>query len=926
MAYISVITDEKNRLVKSFSLDADGNLLKSAPEHTSNGTIETLNLNPEQLLAYVRGMQQTQCLCLGLPETPGKYPIKSTANAKAGDLTRTKECLGFRPVEQYLLLDFDDSGCSPDEALALLAGIDKQFQTCCLAVIPSSSSYLYTISGEEIIGAGNFHIYVPVNGDPAEYGFSLFDRLILAGHGKPFVTKSGSVIVKSLFDKVVLSPEREIFSAQPVLEPMLVSKRLDHAALQDGHVLDTSKLSPLSREEDLELRSVLIDLRRTAAKESEAARQAYNLTRAKKRAAVSGSNYHIELAAINDAPDAYDSKGRPIVEIKSDELLMDENGQEFYARELLLDPQEGKRLPDPIDPFIRGDAKKGRPGRGIATVLGNMIYSHAHCGVIHPLRWSVPDLVELFSTGAHDEKIFAWRALSSGAQQITSAATEAELSELADIVKTSMQNIRGSGVGKDKKHIAAKLKPAPPPEEAEDDIIVRMNKKYGVADISGKTVILYEHWNEAGEAFETVYSQPQFLDTLTKNEQIKFQGVQGGSLSAYKYWERHEQRNTFDGVVFEPRADILRRPGVVRTLQQGGTYNLFQGYILDPAAATSCNLIIDHIKEVWCSGIEAEYKYVFAWLAHLMQKPQEVSTTALVMQSVPGAGKGIIIDNILVYTFGVHALSTANQDDITGRFNAHMGMNVFLYANEMAYTAQASIKSLLKTMMTDTYRNIEAKNVNKIKARNYTSVIFSSNDSWLLAIEAGDRRYVYLTVSQHRVGDTEYFKKLKEEIDNGGREAFVQWLLQYDYSSIDLTKIPNPNQRQKRIDFLRSSHPVVRFIYFLIDTDNELLPFVGHAKEVSLKKWREGGGELELTKMMLFDLYAKYCDYFTITRQYDDISTVLVQLEYANLLARESAPDKSAYPIERVDRKSGAHRQVLVLKPVADCKRLVNVV
>lgn len=890
MAFISVITDKANSLTKHFELGDDGKLLKSAPGHLVNGSIAAFDVDPVKLVDLIKGLTRNQCLCLGVLDTPEEQPLVCGKLAKNGQPTRSKEFLNFFPGSSWLLLDFDDSGKSPEEAIEILAQVDPQIKDCSLAVVPSSSSYIYTEDGEEIVGEGNFHIFVELEGerDPKEYGKLLFDRLILNGLGTPYIQKSGAISVRSLFDLVVCSPEREIFSANPECKKPLVSHRLDHLAYQEGPKLNSDLIPELSDDDKLELRLYLKGVRDKLSEESARVRELYYKGLAEKKAIANGTTYLRELPGIVKTPIMYDKQGRPILELLSSEFIMDEGGNMIQIKDLLLNPVEGLKLPDPIEPYKRGDESKGIPGRGVATVLGNIIFSHSHCGVIHLMRWDADDVIDVMTDGDIEEKKFLWKALSTGAQELSSVTTDNAISDLADTIKSSLGMFKDARVGKEKKFVVAKLKVGSAPADAEVDKILDMNAKYGVVNMGGKTVIVSERWNTSAQEFEVEFSTPSSMDVLTKNQSCKIPGY-FGEVSLYRYWEQHPDRRTYNGVVFEPNSHTFREPGKTRSLPSGDEYNLFQGYIYSPVEATNCDLILNHIKEVWCSGIEDEYTYVISWLAHLFQHPDRLSGTALILQSVPGAGKGIIIENCIVKPMGVHAISTSNSDDLTGRFNLHLGWNIFFYANEIAYTAQNSVKSLLKTLVETDTRTIEAKNVNKVKARNYSSIIFASNGDWVLNIDANDRRYVYLTVSSHKVGDIQYFKDLKKQIDNGGKDAFIKYLLDYDLKDYVSSNIPDRQHKQRTADFLRSAHPSVKFVWSLFDTDFGVAHFFEDSSYKSLKEWQDSGTiELQLTKSQLFNLYIAYCEYYKIERRYDDPGNITLQLEVGGVLKRET--------------------------------------
>lgn len=921
MAYISVITDNQYKLVKEFKIK-DGVLDKRAPGHLVEGTIETFDVDAEGLVDLVKGLNQHQCLCLGSLDTPEQQPLYCGKTAPPGAPTRSKEFLDF-PPEAWMLLDFDESGKTPEEAIDILAEIDPQFKTCGLAVIPSSSSYLY-VDGKELVGAGNYHIYVPISGNrtPGEYGEILFDRLILQGYVTPVITKAGSIVIKSLFDRSVLSPEREIFAADPVCHSPLESRRLTHAEWQVGPDLDADAIDDLDADEQMNLRLQLKEIRETLHEKSVKQRQKYYKDCAVKRAAQIGNTTYLkELPNIHETDIHYDKKGRPILELMSNEFIMGEDGNYFQVKKLLLSPEDGTKLPDPIEPFKRGDEKRGIPGKGVATVLGSMIYSHHHCGMIYLLKWTIEDLMELFTEGEHGDRTFVWKQLSSGKQELSSTTTEGELSELSDAIKGSIGKVKGVYAGKEKKYVLSRLKVNSIPEMAEVDKVLEMNAKYGVVNMGGKATIISENWNRSVGVFDVMFTMPTSLDVLTKNIHMKLPGM-SMPVSLYKYWEQHPERRTFDSIVFEPNAKIYRAPGKMRALPSTNSYNMFQGYIYEPSKAKNCNLILDHIKEVWCSNDETEYNYVIGWLAFMFQHPEKLNGTSLVLQSVPGAGKGIIIENCIVKVLGIHAISTSNPEDLVGRFNVQLGMNIFFYANEMSYTAQTSVKSMLKTLVETESRWIEAKNVNKVPGRNHTSLIISTNGEWVLNIDHDDRRFVYLTVSSKRVGDFAYFEKLKQQIDDGGKDAFIKYLLSYDLSKYDGKTIPNRVHHQRKADFLRSAHPSIRFVWSLYDTDFGVAHFANDPSYKILKEWQsEGKQNLILGKAQFFSLYKEYCEYYKIDRKYDDAGSIEMNLENGGVLKRETDP-RPDFIMQRVNKNG---KVMFELRSVEEGKPLLRV-
>lgn len=926
---ISILTDFKNHVTKHFYLDANGKLVKTSPEHITNGTIESHLVDVQGLIEIITNLNSHQCLCLGaLEKFDTKQPIKCLAAATDGFAARTKKFLDYRGGNSWVLLDFDESGKSPADAIQLLSTIDPQLTKASLVVVPSSSSYLYKNTGEEILGVGNYHIFIECEGDGVKYVHKLFDKMLLNGYGIPHVTKAGTVVIKTLFDRSTASYEREIFNASPMLDANLVSKRLEHIEFQEGTPIVEADLPDVTPEEHLKLRQLYIELRESVSAESSARREEYNEERAANRARVKNTSKLYELAAIQNQSTIYTKTGTPIVELLSNEILKDNDGNDFFARDILIDPtEEPIKIPSVDNPYRRGDKQRNLVGRGCATILpGFRIYDHSNYGILYTVRWEAEDLIEFMNSTQFsvDDKKLVWRMISVNQQQLASATTDSEISEIADAVKNALATVSGSGVSKEKATIKKKLNPASDPDIKEDEIELSFNAQYGVGVMGGKTVVISESWNKSIEAYETVIAKPFELETFYRNQQVRTPG-QTGTRSAFAAWMDTADRNTFGDIYFEPVPYLVRKPNSQRIIQQGGSYNLYTGIVADTSKAVHPERILWHLENVWCSGKQDEFEYLCGWLAHLFQHPNRVNGTALVLQSIPGAGKNIIIDNCIVKPFGQHAMSTTRKDDFLGKFNKQLGLNVFLYANESIWAGDHSDKNAIKTLITDAYRSIELKGIDAVKARNYSNVIFGSNGAWVMNIESQDRRFCYLTVSGVKAKDSGYFEKLSDEIKNGGIEGFVKYFLEYDISGFDITDIPVGNMKQRNADMIRSSHPTIRFFLALLDEESSTdVVYDMSPKLKTIRQWHSSQTEpMIMSREHFFDMYTTYAKYHQMGTGYDDAVTFQRELETAGYLAPSLFPEThEGYAIVPVVSEDGKRREWKI-KSVKECRKLI---
>lgn len=67
-------------------------------------------------------------------------------------------------------------------------------------------------------------------------------------------------------------------------------------------------------------------------------------------------------------------------------------------------------------------------------------------------------------------------------------------------------------------------------------------------------------------------------------------------------------------------------------------FNLYEGLALEPIEG-DCTVYLNHLLQVVCAGNEEAYQYLIQWMAHIIQKPDEKPSVAIVMKSVPGTGK-----------------------------------------------------------------------------------------------------------------------------------------------------------------------------------------------------------------------------------------------------------------------------------------------
>ena len=130
------------------------------------------------------------------------------------------------------------------------------------------------------------------------------------------------------------------------------------------------------------------------------------------------------------------------------------------------------------------------------------------------------------------------------------------------------------------------------------------------------------------------------------------------------------------------------------------------------------------------AGDAAQFEYVLKWMALLVQQPWIKPEVALVLRSKEGTGKTIIV-KLLINIFGVHGFTTAQKDQVAGRFNGHLFDKVLVVLEEAFFAGDpaavaAGQSAGYKRRASDTRPRARTR----FSAPNYAHVITLTNNEW----------------------------------------------------------------------------------------------------------------------------------------------------------------------------------------------------
>lgn len=372
----------------------------------------------------------------------------------------------------------------------------------------------------------------------------------------------------------------------------------------------------------------------------------------------------------------------------------------------------------------------------------------------------------------------------------------------AEALGEPTQEETGLEGGEEADEAAGDHEPQPAQTEPEDwgFDIDEMNREWALVLMGSKAVVMREQTVGPIEDRVRVLTVEAF-GHLFSNRPTQIRTARGIKVTTWaKRWMNHRKRRTFHGIEFFPNPD-----GAEAT---PGYLNLYRGFSVTPKAKPhGYDVLLDHMLTNICRGDGELFTWLFGWFAHLMQRPRERIGTAIVFRGRMGAGKSIL-GEIMGSLVASHYFLVGDARYITGNFNAHMAACLLLQAEEAVWAGDKAAEGRLKDLVTAEIQMIEQKSIDPIRLKNFVRLIMTSNEDWVVPAGKDERRFAVFDVHPRCAQNHDYFREMREEMDNGGREALLADLLAFDLSTVNLRQIPKTEalleQKMRSLDTVES--------------------------------------------------------------------------------------------------------------------------
>jgi hypothetical protein len=335
------------------------------------------------------------------------------------------------------------------------------------------------------------------------------------------------------------------------------------------------------------------------------------------------------------------------------------------------------------------------------------------------------------------------------------------------------------------------------------EAVEAINEKHSMIKIGGAVRIMEEF-------HDPVFDRPDLEFISVHDFKTLYSNIDIDGIKIVNYWLKSRDRKQFERMIFAPGKDL--HPSI---------YNLWKGLAVEPKKG-SCDNFLSLTFNVIASENDYLFNWIMAYLADMVKNPGgDRPGTSVALMGDMGTGKSLWV-KYFGSILGQHFLHVSSARRLVDRFNFHLKDAILVFCDEGFFAGDKTMAGALKAMVTEDVNLIEPKNVNPIRVKNYIRLIFATNEDWVVPAGMNERRFAVLKVADTFRQDRKFFGDLVHEMNNGGKEALLDHLLNFEPDlKIDITQIPKTDAL---FDQIMNSATTIEKFWFeqLIDGKDEI--------------------------------------------------------------------------------------------------------
>lgn len=269
--------------------------------------------------------------------------------------------------------------------------------------------------------------------------------------------------------------------------------------------------------------------------------------------------------------------------------------------------------------------------------------------------------------------------------------------------------------------------------------------------IINKAMFIKKHNNDL-----IMMSKTKLMESYQNKKYVDYSDKEPKKCSFITRWLQDEYMLSYDDVAVYPPP--LKCPENEFNLWLPFDVSLHKDeYVKDEEGLA---MILNHIK-ILCGNDDNVNNYFIKWIAQMFQYPG-VKTIIPHLIGEQGCGKGSLTGLLSAMMGASKYTESPNPSrEIWGHFNGLMADTFLINLNEMCKKEAQEAEGKIKSLTTDPTLQINKKGMEIYIIKSFHRFLITSNEEEPMKIKGGDRRNVAIRSSDEKVGDSDYFTKIK---------------------------------------------------------------------------------------------------------------------------------------------------------------------
>jgi len=341
--------------------------------------------------------------------------------------------------------------------------------------------------------------------------------------------------------------------------------------------------------------------------------------------------------------------------------------------------------------------------------------------------------------------------------------------------------------------------------------------------------------------------------------------------SFIKKWVCDSNILTYNNMDFKP----YNNTRTIENVKSGEIYNLFNGY--NPLIKTLYPVemkdkILKPFKDLLYELVGADdncFNYLYHYLGHIVQKPNEKLPYAFIFKSKQGVGKNLSFDTIGNMLGSHHYKCSSNPNDFFGEYAEGFFRKLLVVLNECEVKNNFDFQGKIKSFITEDRITLNPKFIRATDISNFARLFIFTNKPNPMNVDfrSIDRRWIVYQSTEKYLDNTKYNNIFWDKLATHLKKPEFISALYDDLNTLNIDKFNFKNR------------PITKAYYDLVRqyVPIESLFLENYIIENSL--YLKSNAPFEKSKKELFDDYKKFCEEYGYEFKFTNADKIILNFK-----------------------------------------------